>query len=169
MRINISDLRTDPGAQENFEFRLEKLPEADNITFTEPVFVKGKLINMGNILELTALVTSKLVTTCYRCLDEVKYSLEFSFTEEYSLKDETDEKADYEDTKHIVCEGDWLDVSQAVQENILLNLPMRVLCQPDCPGICPHCGKNLKDGPCQCDDREIDPRLSILAKLKQGE
>lgn len=169
MKINVSALRTDPGAQENFKFYLEELPKTDNISFMEPVLVEGKIVNIGNVLELAVQVRSKVLTICYRCLDEVEYPLEFSFIEKYSVKDETEDTDDYEETQHIVYEGDWIDVSQAVQENILLNLPMRALCRPDCPGLCPQCGKNLKDGPCQCDNREIDPRLSILAKLKKGD
>ena len=41
---------------------------------------------------------------------------------------------------------------------------MRLLCSLDCNGLCPRCGSNLNDGPCDCEP-EIDPRLEKLKDL----
>ncbi|MBR2488852.1 MAG: DUF177 domain-containing protein, partial [Clostridia bacterium] len=45
------------------------------------------------------------------------------------------------------------------------DLPMKHLCSEKCKGICSKCGKNLNDGKCECPEKEIDPRLQILADL----
>jgi uncharacterized protein len=42
---------------------------------------------------------------------------------------------------------------------------MRILCDEDCPGLCPKCGKPKREGECGCPTREIDPRLAILQTL----
>jgi uncharacterized protein len=42
---------------------------------------------------------------------------------------------------------------------------MRLLCEEDCPGLCPKCGKPKREGPCGCPTKEIDPRLAVLAKF----
>ena len=44
---------------------------------------------------------------------------------------------------------------------------MRILCQPDCPGLCPQCGINLKLAKCACQVERGDPRLAVLAQLKK--
>jgi uncharacterized protein len=43
---------------------------------------------------------------------------------------------------------------------------MKKLCSEDCKGLCPSCGKNLNDGPCNCAEEIIDPRWELLQKLK---
>ncbi|RME68679.1 MAG: DUF177 domain-containing protein, partial [Nitrospirae bacterium] len=61
--------------------------------------------------------------------------------------------------------NDELDITSIVQEQILLNLPMKPLCMPECKGLCPRCGMNLNTGTCDCPRTEIDPRWSALKKL----
>ncbi len=59
-----------------------------------------------------------------------------------------------------------LDVGGLLWEQLLLALPVKPLCRPDCKGICPLCGAELNKGPCQCKQDEGDPRLSVLHGLK---
>jgi uncharacterized protein len=58
-----------------------------------------------------------------------------------------------------------IDLAEAVREHVLLNLPLRPLCRPDCAGLCPVCGKNLNQGPCGGHDEQADERLAVLATL----
>jgi uncharacterized protein len=60
-----------------------------------------------------------------------------------------------------------LDLSEVVRQRLLLELPMRKLCREDCPGLCPQCGHDLSQGPCDCQP-EPDPRFSVLAELLQN-
>ena len=62
---------------------------------------------------------------------------------------------------------DLIDLKQAVRDNILLSMPMRILCSLECPGLCPDCGRSLKEGPCQCSSKDIDPRLAVLEQLNK--
>jgi uncharacterized protein len=64
--------------------------------------------------------------------------------------------------------GSMLNVEDLVREQLLLQVPMRVLCREGCAGLCPRCGKNLNEGPCGCPDATaIDPRLEILKKVRR--
>ena len=38
----------------------------------------------------------------------------------------------------------------------------------DCKGLCPKCGKDLNEGKCNCQTKEIDPRLEVLKKFLQN-
>ena len=50
-------------------------------------------------------------------------------------------------------------------EQLEMEFPVRILCREDCRGLCQRCGKNLNEGECGCDTREIDPRMEPLRKL----
>ena len=76
---------------------------------------------------------------------------------EKQLEENVDEYA-------VITDG-MLDLGALMREEILLNFPTRFLCAPDCPGLCPKCGKSLKDGKCGCPEHEPDPRLAILGTL----
>jgi uncharacterized protein len=58
-----------------------------------------------------------------------------------------------------------LDLTPVVREDFVVSIPIRALCRPDCKGLCPQCGANWNEGPCDCHEDEIDPRLAVLADL----
>jgi uncharacterized protein len=59
-----------------------------------------------------------------------------------------------------------IDLSQMIVEQIVLALPMKPLCRPDCQGLCPHCGVNRNVESCACAPEDIDPRWEALKTLK---
>lgn len=165
MKINLAKLWKEPGTKEDFAFVLkdgfEELGEASLI---KPLQVQGNVSNQGNFLELELSMETVVALPCSRCLDEVKLPLQLEVTDQYCSEEDWSK---LEGTAEPLEEKDWLDLKQVVQENLLLNLPMRVLCTPDCPGLCPKCGKNLKEGPCACCKKDFDPRFEVLAQLKK--
>lgn len=58
-----------------------------------------------------------------------------------------------------------LDFTPLVRADMLVSVPMRALCRPDCKGLCPNCGQNWNDGPCHCDQDASDPRWGALKTL----
>ena len=62
-------------------------------------------------------------------------------------------------------QGYNLDVDQLVRDELLLNLPMKVLCDEDCKGICNRCGANLNHETCDCDRSSLDPRMSVIQDI----
>jgi len=79
--------------------------------------------------------------------------------EEERLKDD--------DTEIGFFEGEGLFLADVLKEQVLLSLPMKVICQSDCRGLCPSCGANLNHEECRCETHKSDPRLAPLARLKQ--
>ncbi|MGO8758723.1 MAG: YceD family protein [Terracidiphilus sp.] len=59
---------------------------------------------------------------------------------------------------------DSLLLEDVLREQVLLSLPVRTLCKPDCKGLCPHCGANRNTNPCSCEEGRNDPRWEGLAK-----
>ena len=60
-----------------------------------------------------------------------------------------------------------LFLADVLKEQVLLALPLKVICQSDCRGLCPSCGANLNHEECRCETHKSDPRLAPLARLKQ--
>jgi uncharacterized protein len=60
---------------------------------------------------------------------------------------------------------DSLSLEDVLREQVLLSLPVRTLCKPDCKGLCPRCGENRNSQPCSCDEGPSDPRWQALAGL----
>ena len=71
---------------------------------------------------------------------------------------------DEDSDEFIVVEDRRLDVDALVNEDVYLSLPYRMLCQPDCKGLCPVCGADLNEGPCSCE-KPADPRWDALKDL----
>ncbi|MBI4889771.1 MAG: DUF177 domain-containing protein, partial [Acidobacteria bacterium] len=63
-------------------------------------------------------------------------------------------------------EGDSVGLRDALREHVLLSVPMQTTCRPDCKGLCPECGANLNEKPCNCAEQKVDPRWSALKDLK---
>src|SRR5712671_5730555 len=63
--------------------------------------------------------------------------------------------------------GEGLFLADVIKEQVLLALPLKVICQSDCRGLCPNCGANLNHEECRCETHATDPRMAPLARLKQ--
>ncbi len=63
--------------------------------------------------------------------------------------------------------GDHLvDLTEDIREDILLQLPLKFLCQSSCLGLCPHCGQNLNLTACNCKMRKSrEDQWSVLDQL----
>jgi uncharacterized protein len=59
----------------------------------------------------------------------------------------------------------WLE--EVLGEQVLLSLPARTLCKPDCKGLCPRCGENRNRQECHCEAGPSDPRWGALAGLRE--
>jgi uncharacterized protein len=58
-----------------------------------------------------------------------------------------------------------LDLREAIRQNLLLAMPIKTLCKEDCAGLCPECGKDWNEGPCDCEAMVDDDRFSALRQL----
>ena len=65
-----------------------------------------------------------------------------------------------------LLEDDVIDLEPMVRDALLLELPLAPLCRDDCAGLCPTCGANRNDEPCDCATEEPDPRWAALRSLE---
>ena len=115
------------------------LPDA---VYSAPVSVTGTLTLGGNAVFVEGEIEYSLNAKCSRCLDDVIFHNIVEFDERYS-EDKTDDDA------YLYAKG-LVDLTDMVNEKLLLSFPYSVLCKEGCKGICPGCGVNLNREECKC-------------------
>ncbi len=147
--------------------------EGEKILFAQPVTMEVLLTNCDSEILAEGTLATVLVLNCSRCLEPFLYSLKVDFKLELRNVDRlnrpSDLEAEAEETDEIkyFCENDnYVDITKDLEELILVNLPMKPLCRPDCLGICPKCGANRNQGECGCEVDTTDPRLAVLKAWK---
>jgi uncharacterized protein len=107
---------------------------------------------------------------CARCLEPVTQELAHKFDLLYrplgadAGKEELSVTAVEAEISYY--EGDGLLLEDILREQVLLAVPLKVICREDCKGLCAHCGKNLNVGPCSCEEPVEDPRWSALKEIR---
>lgn len=134
--------------------------------------VTGRASRKGEQVRLTGKISGGVEANCDRCLRPVHVGVEAEFEERLvpaASESLTDELAELqpEDLGFSTYEDDAVDVDSFVREQMLLALPMRLLCREDCKGLCPTCGADLNDHACACEQPTTDPRWATLADLKE--
>ena len=105
-----------------------------------------------------------IVIPCGRCLEDVPVQFALSFKKEVDMS-LTEEQRRMALDESVFIHGYDLDVDELVYSEILVNWPSQVLCREDCMGICGTCGKNLNQGPCDCDHTDLDPRMAQIRDI----
>jgi uncharacterized protein len=104
--------------------------------------------------------TARLFGPCYRCLGDAVLEVPID-AREYQAQSPDDEELT---TPYVKDEN--LDVSAWARDAVSLALPDKILCRPDCAGLCGVCGKNLNDEPHVHDEDTADPRWAALEGLR---
>lgn len=128
--------------------------------FSSPVEVKVFAKNQAGAIILQAEVAFDFSHPCDRCAEEFTKRYTYSFEHKLvtSLHDDSSEE-------YILVEDYQLDLDELLRTDILLELPTKFLCRPDCKGICPQCGINRNQHTCSCVMHQVDPRLEVLKQL----
>ena len=129
-----------------------------SINHIEPFEVVLSMIGNGK-LHITFGTEATIFGACDRCLTEVTFKIPVSVDETVQVS-EGEVVADEDLGPYSFVDGEDIDVDELILNEILVNFPAKILCQDDCKGICPVCGKNRNLEPCQCDDTVLDPRMA---------
>lgn len=153
MKINVRDIKENVGDSCSVKLSSkleEKKVNGQLVKFIEPLEISLTVINADQEYALMGDLDVVAQKSCSRCLEDVEFSLNIDFSTEVN-------KSEVED--------DEIDISDYVIEHIRLAMPMQVVCDEDCQGLCPSCGIDLNHDECDCMMHEVDPRLAKLEKL----
>ncbi len=135
------------------------------VSFPSPMKVKGDITNTAGYMRMTLNMSLDYEASCARCLNPVngQFSLDLEKTvaPRSLLGDLDEDKLD----DYAIIEDGFLNMDEQLRNQLEMEFPIRFLCSDDCKGLCQKCGKNLNDGDCGCEKKDVDPRLAPLAKL----
>ncbi len=135
-----------------------------------PIKARIFLKRYGVNVKVNGKVNTTLILTCDRCAEEFEFNISEEIKVELQpigvLKTFQEEiRLSKEDLNVTFYNGEEIEVSEVIREQILLSIPMRKLCKPECQGLCPICGQNLNIKKCNCKPEIKDSPFAILKKL----
>jgi uncharacterized protein len=174
MQFNVAQLlRQTIGATRRYEIDEPAGINDPDLTLIGPIRGDVTLLRTQRGVLVTAHLHQVVEVQCSRCLAPARTPLDITVEEEFfpsidlktgapisweALGEEVEDAALIDD-KHI------LDLREVVRQELLVNLPGRILCREDCAGICPTCGADRNVEPCTCEQDAADPRWAALADL----
>ncbi len=166
MRVDMTPMLIGKSDKVVFSFEYEGAEELfPELTFEKPINVFGDVINRSGYMLLTLNAEVCYSAECARCLKELRRSYCYRTEKNVAFKNDVEDGDD--DTLIITDSG--IELDETVGELLFLEMPSRELCKEDCAGFCPRCGKDLNEGECSCEKKEIDPRLAVLKKFLDKE
>ncbi len=169
MRLFIEQIREPQDIA--FEFRPDECDVPEDIgALTMPIRFDAHVEKVKHDVRITGRIATQIQMVCSRCLLPHVELLDEGFEVLYlpgiaEKKQLEDVELEEEDLNISYYHGDSICLTDLVREQLLLMLPIKPLCQENCKGLCPSCGKDLNEGACQCSLQVGDPRLSVLGKL----
>ena len=108
--------------------------ETDTVKFSGPIKIRAEVSRISNAVSVNLSLSGSTLLNCSRCLKEFNVALKKIPRLNYQV----------DKSEPII------DLDQDIREEIILDYPIKPLCNPDCKGLCPKCGKNLNEGGCSC-------------------
>jgi uncharacterized protein len=178
MEFKVSELEREP-----IEFDLELPPGA--VDFGEEAEQDGPLATSGRAevihehrgpkdivadIRLRGQFAGKVRVPCARCVEPVRIPLAAEFDLIFrpvgADSDAPERSITAPETEIGYYQKNSLALEDVLREQVLLALPVRTLCKPDCKGLCPRCGANRNLQPCTCEQGPSDPRWEALSGLR---
>jgi uncharacterized protein len=178
MEFKISELEREP-----IDFDLELAPGA--VDFTQEAEQHGPLAASGHAevlhehrgprdivadIRLKGSFSGNFQVPCARCVEPVEIPLaadfDLIFRPVSADSEATERSITAPETEIGYYQRDSLALEDVLREQVLLSLPVKTLCKPDCKGLCPRCGENRNSQACSCDVGPSDPRWHALAGLR---
>lgn len=145
----------------DLDFDFADVEYLDVYPFKENASFKGNISNRAGVVTLEGCVRCSYTAPCDRCgeicTEPLCVDIEYTLVQRLENDDEKD--------GFIVVSDKQLDIDEIVLSDLILNVPMKHLCDEDCKGLCMSCGANLNLGECSCKNDDIDPRLAALKEL----
>lgn len=130
--------------------------------------IQGLAVPGERGVEFRGTFRAEVELACSRCLRLVPWQIEIR--DLYLLlttKARDSDSAIVQEAEFFAGEEGRIDLVEVATEQIYLQLPLKPVCRPDCRGLCPQCGADRNDVPCDCAEQGVDPRLAPLLQFRR--
>jgi len=123
---------------------------------------------VGAEIRIRGRLATRLESACDRCLEPVEIPVEHDFDLFYrplhSIAREEVIEIPRDELDVGFYSGEGVELADLVAEQVILSLPLKVVCRADCRGLCPTCGADRNRQPCGCPGSQDRPFASLLEK-----
>lgn len=157
------------------EFRtLKGMEAAGECLFKAPLVIGLEVVPERDYIAIAGQLSTVVELACSRCVAAYDLQLVHNFQLTYSQKipnelhddDEQGAELTADQIGVIFYKGEEIDFTDAIQEQVVMALPYKTLCNEACKGLCPHCGVDLNHSTCQCDGRPATGPFDVLKGYK---
>jgi len=174
LKIRIDRIKEKP-LELDEELNLSEFPalaatgEAGEVTFTGPVRVIVKAEREFDHIRVAGEVMTAMTVTCARCLFEFEKLVRTSFLIFYRKDDgrPLDEEVELteKELSAVSYRGDEIDLNPEIEDQLVMEIPMKSLCSDDCRGLCAACGADLNREACRCI-ASVNPKFAALKDFR---
>jgi uncharacterized protein len=154
--VAIDDLIGHPERRREFSGEIDVSLRLGDALIRAPLQVSGTLTGTVEGVVAFYQASSQAVLACSRCLREWTENLEVEGKQHFARVPDEDGYA---------IEGGTVDMAGPATDEISLAIPAAPLCSPDCKGLCPTCGTDLNEDPCEGHGEESDSPFAALRQL----
>lgn len=152
--------------QFHFDVTFRETPHGVNWSFPNGISLDAEVQTVDENYLVRTSVQGEAEMVCDRCAEtfqkHINESVQTLFA--FGVVDNASETG--EDVRILDTSSDALVLTQEVIDSVQLGIPDKVLCRPECRGLCPFCGMNLNESACQCHEDSIDSRWEALKSIK---
>ena len=166
MKIIVSEIPED-----GIELDLKDDIKSDVVSIVSPVKSVMRLVKIEDEVMVKGALTADVELQCSRCLNHFPTRISSQVDVVYHPVKEIVKSEQHElksaELDTVFYSNDLIETDDLLREQLILNLPMKPLCSPDCKGFCPKCGADLNIAGCGCETKETDSRFEVLKQLKK--
>lgn len=146
--LNASNALRYPGQE--YPFTADAIVEdmdfaGDPISFRD-IKAEGVMVGTGEKVSVRGTVNATLTSRCVRCLEEVEMPITAEIDAVFAREMDPDDPDLY------CFEASTIELTDAVRDALIMEIPTRIICSEDCKGLCPACGVNRNMVSCTCQE-----------------
>ncbi len=178
MKLDLGEIIAHPGKRMAYE--IDEPPLIDEESGLKGVApIKGSLTftNAGTLLIVRGSADTKIELECSRCVGQYVYDVHVNIDEQFVMPGhdfvepgEEEEDLFLDDESNPIMTENIFDLTELLRQAVLVDVPIRTVCSEECKGLCPVCGRNRNEDPCDCPPPAMGSAFAVLAgMLEDGE
>jgi uncharacterized protein len=140
MKIDLTELLRKVGNESHLHLESKLSFPDDGLTLTKPVKMELDLFNNGNSVLLQGSLATEAELACSRCLNNFRKKMTVKLAEEYvrelplpaGKKGGRETELREKDFVYPIEKDNTIDLTEIIRQNLLLAMPIRILCQENC-------------------------------------
>lgn len=126
MHISVRDILAEElGFHRTFAIQGER-PELANVILTKPIDGEATLTKTQTGIMVRGWIQTEIELECHRCLSTFRHPVKLNFRQTFEERPGDDD---------LPIEAGKIDLAPSLEQEILVSLPIKLICSQDCTGV----------------------------------